>query len=108
MLPQHHHILMLACVSAQLLAASGVAASEQWPQRPLRMIVPFPAGSQSDVIARVVGDRLATQIGQQVVIDNRVGASGIIGMELAKAAPPDGHTLMMATFATFTLLPALK
>jgi tripartite-type tricarboxylate transporter receptor subunit TctC len=94
----------LACVAL----VSTNAFAQAWPNRPLRLIVPFPAGSQSDVIARVVGNKLAELVGQQVVVDNRVGASGVIGMELAKNAPADGHTLMVATFATFSLLPALK
>ena len=93
------------CAAISLAIVADACAAEN---RPLRMIVPFPAGSQSDVIARVVGNKLAEQIGQQVVIDNRVGASGVIGMELAKNAPPDGRTLLMASFATFALLPALK
>jgi tripartite-type tricarboxylate transporter receptor subunit TctC len=94
------------CVGAVMLCiASAVQAQGD---RPLRLIVPFPAGSQSDVIARVIGNRLAEQTGRQVVVDNRVGASGALGMELAKNAPADGHTLLLATFATFALLPALK
>jgi len=103
MTPACRHRLLLAAA-----ALPAIAAAQTYLDRPLRMIVPFPAGSQSDVIARVVGNRLAEQIGQQVVIDNRVGASGVIGMELAKNAPPDGRTLLMASFATFALLPALK
>jgi tripartite-type tricarboxylate transporter receptor subunit TctC len=102
------HCLCFAAAAIQLVALSGTATAQSWPARPLRMIVPFPAGSQSDVIGRVVGSRLADQIGQQVVVDNRVGASGALGMELAKNAPADGHTLMLATFATFVLLPVLK
>lgn len=103
MTPACRHRLLLAAA-----ALPAIAAAQTYLDRPLRMIVPFPAGSQSDVIARVVGNKLAEQIGQQVVIDNRVGASGVIGMELAKNAPPDGRTLLMASFATFALLPALK
>ncbi len=94
-----------------LLAAAlppATAVAQTYPDRPLRMIVPFPAGSQTDIIARIVGARLAEGIGQPVVIDNRVGASGAIGVALAKNAPADGYTLMMANFATFALLPALK
>ena len=102
------HIFCASIAAILAAAASGFAAVQTWPNRPLRMIVPFPAGSQSDVIARVLGNKLADLIVQQVVVDNRVGASGAIGMELAKNAPADGHTLMLATFATFALLPALK
>ena len=98
-----HRTLIAAAFS--IVLAPGVFAADN---RPLRMIVPFPAGSQSDVIARVIGNKLAAQIGRQVVVDNRVGASGVIGMELAKNAPADGNTLLLATFAAFALLPALK
>jgi tripartite-type tricarboxylate transporter receptor subunit TctC len=101
-------LLPQATTMAALFFATTCAVAQTYPVRPLRMIVPFPAGSQSDVIARVVGNRLADLLGQQVVIDNRVGASGALGMEIAKNAPADGHTLMLATFATFALLPALK
>ena len=99
-----------ACRLLHLAAAflPAIAAAQNGSGRPLRMIVPFPAGSQTDVITRIVGARLAEQTGRQVVIDNRVGASGVIGTELAKNAPADGYTLMMASFATFALLPALK
>jgi tripartite-type tricarboxylate transporter receptor subunit TctC len=102
------HLICGTAAAIQLFAVSGIASAQSWPGRPLRMIVPFPAGSQSDVIGRVIGNKLADLIGQQVVVDNRVGASGALGMELAKNAPADGHTLMLATFATFALLPALK
>lgn len=108
MTPGRIHPSWLAVTALQFIVASGIAAAQAWPSRPLRMIVPFPAGSQSDVIGRVVANKLADLIGQQVVVDNRVGASGVIGMELAKNALPDGHTLMLATFATFAVLPALK
>ncbi len=100
--------LRTALLAGCLAATTGAGAVDSAASRPLRMIVPFPAGSQSDVIGRVIGNRLAELVGRQVVVDNRVGASGVIGMELARSAPADGHTLMLATFATFALLPALK
>jgi tripartite-type tricarboxylate transporter receptor subunit TctC len=76
-------------------AAAGTA--EAFPQRPIRWIVPFPPGGSNDVLARYLGVRLAERIGEQVVIDNRAGANGIIGTELAAHATPDGHTLLMAS-----------
>jgi len=103
---KHHWFGKSFCVGMAMLCIAAAAHAQD--SRPLRMIVPFPAGSQSDVIARVIGNKLVDLLGQQVVVDNRVGASGVIGMELAKNAPADGHTLMVATFATFSLLPALK
>jgi len=98
----------MRAVLAAVALTSTISLAQPWPNRPLRMIVPFPAGSQTDVIARIVGTKLSEQIGQQIIVDSRVGASGVIGTELVKNAPADGHTLMMASFATFALLPALK
>jgi tripartite-type tricarboxylate transporter receptor subunit TctC len=81
------------------LALTGVAgvvpAQDKWPSKPIRMIVPFTAGSASDVLGRIVGQRLSEIYGQQVVVDNRPGAGGLIGSELTRQAAPDGYTLAM-------------
>ena len=81
------------------LALTGVAgvtlAQDKWPSKPIRMIVPFTAGSASDVLGRIVGQRLSEMWGQQLVIDNRPGAGGLIGSELTRQAAPDGYTLAM-------------
>jgi tripartite-type tricarboxylate transporter receptor subunit TctC len=82
---------VLALAGAQPLAV----AQEKWPSRPVRMIVPFPSGAASDVLSRVVGQRLGEIYGQQFVIDNRTGAGGLIGSQLARQAAPDGYTLAM-------------
>ena len=74
-------------------------APAQYPNRPLRFIVPFAAGSANDTVARIVGPALAEGLGRPVVIDNRPGASGIIGTEVAAKSPPDGHTLMIGNIA---------
>ncbi|MGE0038099.1 MAG: Bug family tripartite tricarboxylate transporter substrate binding protein [Xanthobacteraceae bacterium] len=87
------------------LAQSGDAA---WPDRPLKLIVPFPAGSSTDIIARLLGQRLATKLGQQVVIENRVGASGSIGADAVAKAAPDGYTLGIATASTHALAMSLN
>lgn len=76
--------------------ASPVATAQQYPAKPLRFIVPFSAGSGSDTIARIVSTALPEAIGQQVIVDNRAGAAGNIGAELAAKAPPDGYTVMLA------------
>jgi tripartite-type tricarboxylate transporter receptor subunit TctC len=78
------------------LAAGGVAAAETYPARPLRFILPYPPGGGNDFVARVLATRLAESIRQQVVIDNRGGAHGIIATELTAKAPPDGYTIFMA------------
>ncbi len=81
-----------------LLAILGAEANAQtFPSRPIRMITATTAGSGPDVIARLLAQRLTESLGQQVVVDNRAGASGLIGAELVARAAPDGHTLWMAT-----------
>ena len=79
-----------------------------YPVRPLRFIVPFPPAGGGDIVARAVGERLAERLGQQVVIDNRGGASTIIGAELAARAPGDGHTLFLAPNTTMAVIPSLR
>jgi tripartite-type tricarboxylate transporter receptor subunit TctC len=71
------------------------ATQEKWPARPIRMIVPFPSGSASDVLSRIVGQRLGEMYGQQFVVDNRTGAGGLIGSQLVRQAAADGYTLAM-------------
>jgi tripartite-type tricarboxylate transporter receptor subunit TctC len=81
-------------VCAGLPAAS---AAEKFPERPIRWIVPFPPGGSNDVLSRYVGIKLSERIKEQVVIDNRAGANGIIGTDLASHATPDGYTILMAS-----------
>ena len=88
-----------------LLAAS--AAAQTYPVRPIRMVVPNLAGSATDSVARMVAQRFTDAWGQQVVVDNRAGASGIIGAEVTSKAAPDGYTIMMATSAGIIILPLL-
>lgn len=76
-------------------AAGGAPAQDKWPSKPLRMIVPFTSGSASDVTGRILAQRLAEIYGQQVVVDNRPGAGGLIGSELVRQAAPDGYTIAM-------------
>jgi tripartite-type tricarboxylate transporter receptor subunit TctC len=79
-----------------VLAAVPAQAAE-YPQRPVRLVVPYSAGGSTDTVARITGARLSERLGQQVVIDNRTGAGTIIGTEIVKGATPDGHVLLMAT-----------
>jgi tripartite-type tricarboxylate transporter receptor subunit TctC len=83
-----------------LVALATVAVAEDWPTRPLRIVVPFPAGGSADVQSRVIADGLAQALGQPVIVDNKPGAGGNIGAAEAARAAPDGYTLFMATTGT--------
>jgi tripartite-type tricarboxylate transporter receptor subunit TctC len=91
------------------LAAGAVAQSAEsaWPQRPIRLIVPFPAGSSTDIVARIIAQKLAPSLGTQVVVENRAGASGNIGVEAVAKAAPDGTTIGIATASTQAVAPSL-
>jgi len=91
-------VAMIRLVIAPLFALACIGnAAAQWPERPVRLIVPYAAGGSTDLVARLVGARLSERLGQQFVLDNRTGAGTIIGTEIAARATPDGHTLLMAT-----------
>jgi tripartite-type tricarboxylate transporter receptor subunit TctC len=90
--------LIAALTGIALFAAALPSAHAQsWPSRGIRIIVPFAPGGSTDVFARLIGERLATALGQSVVVDNRAGAGGNIGADAVAKAPPDGYTLLMAT-----------
>jgi tripartite-type tricarboxylate transporter receptor subunit TctC len=81
-------------VAGLLLSGSAFGqASQSWPERPVRFIVPFQPGSSSDTVARVIAQKLGERLGQQFVVDNRVGASGNVGTEAIARAEPDGYTI---------------
>ena len=98
-------VLLAALISPGTILAQG---DTRWPgERPIRLIVPFQAGSSSDTIARIVGQRLSERLGQQIVVDNRVGASSMLGTEAVARAQPDGYTLGIANTTTHASAPAL-
>ena len=82
-----------------LCGVAGVAPAQPYPTKPIRMIVTFPAGSGADIVARAVGQKMSESLGQQMVIDNRAGAGGIIGSDTAAKASPDGYTIVMVSAA---------
>jgi tripartite-type tricarboxylate transporter receptor subunit TctC len=92
---------LLAVSVMAVLGAPGVnaAAADAWPTRPIRLIVPFPPGGSNDIVARLVGAHLTDRLGKTVVVDNRPGAAGTIGTEIAVRAQPDGHTLLIISAA---------
>lgn len=85
---------------------SVVHAQEKFPTRPIKIVVPFPPGGATDIIARVIGQKLSEQVGQAVVIDNKSGANGNIAADFVAKAPADGYTLLYNT-SSITLSPAL-
>lgn len=103
-----HHVLGYIITGITLALATTAATAQNYPSKPIRFLVPSPAGGSPDILARIVGTRLSEQMKQQVIIDNRSGASGIIGVEIVKNAAPDGYTLLLATSTIFASLPALK
>jgi tripartite-type tricarboxylate transporter receptor subunit TctC len=90
-------------------AAAGPAfAQAEWPARPIRLIVPFTAGSSSDIVARIVAQKLGERLKQQVFVENRVGASGNLGSEAVARAEPDGYTMGLANASTHAVAPSLS
>jgi tripartite-type tricarboxylate transporter receptor subunit TctC len=92
---------------ALLIAATQLALAQSYPAKPLRIIVPFPAGGNADILARILAQKMTESLGQQIVVDNRAGAAGIIGAQAAAKSPPDGYTLFMGTTGTQTTNPAV-
>ncbi|MCC7079684.1 MAG: tripartite tricarboxylate transporter substrate binding protein [Burkholderiales bacterium] len=90
-----------------LALSSGNVVSQPYPSKPIRMIVPFPAGGGSDSTARILGQRLSERVKQQIVVDNRVGAAGTIGTEIASRAAPNGYTLLLGSASEIVMLPAV-
>ena len=84
-----------------LLCASGATVAQTWPAKPIRVVLPFPPGGGGiDVMARLIGQKVTETYGQPVIVENRSGASGMLGTELAAKAAPDGHTVLLGTLAT--------
>ena len=92
---------IFAAIAAMLMTATAVA--QQYPSKPVRFVVPYAAGGATDLIARVIGERLAAGLGQPFVIDNRPGAATLLGAQLVAKAEPDGYTLLMATSTTLAI-----
>lgn len=99
----------LAAVTPLLLFVPGAvsAADMSYPVKPIRFVVPFPPGGGTDTLARVIGQRLTAGLGQQIVIDNRGGAGGLLGTEIVARAAPDGYTLLLGTASTHGSNPSL-
>ncbi len=85
-----------------------IAIAQDYPTRPIKLIVPFPSGGATDIVSRVVAQQLGNELGQTVIVDNKAGAAGVIGAEAASRAAPDGYTLVLTTSSTHTIGPLLN
>ena len=94
-------------VAAAVLSIAGTAGAQQYPTRSIRMLVGFPPGGGTDIVGRIVAQKLSENLGQTVVVDNRGGATGMLAAEIAAKAPPDGYTIMMCHIAAMSILPSL-
>ena len=103
--PVRRKVLALLC--ALVLCVAAAHAQDRYPQRPVRIVVPFAAGGSTDIFARLLADRLSGALGQPVVVENKPGAAGNIGADAVAKAPPDGYTLLMATTGVMSINNAL-
>ena len=102
------HAIVKVVLGSLLLCATLLGArAEDYPTRPIRLIANYPAGGVVDLTARVIGQRLGEILGQQIVIDNRPGASTTLGSNMVAKATPDGYTLLVATTSTLSVIPAV-
>ena len=102
---QRRHFRAAALAAALLIAAAAPVLAQPWPSKPIRVIVPFPPGNAGDVTARSLSDRLSQKLGQPVVVENRAGAQGAIGVDAVAKAPPDGHTLLVSSLSPLVITP---
>ena len=99
-------IALLSAVIACLAGSAG--AQEQYPNHPIRVIVPFNAGGAADIVARVISQSISEKLGQPVVVENRAGATGAIGSLAVARSAPDGYTILMAVISSHAVMPAMK
>ena len=90
---------LLLKTAGVLLALTTAAAAQQYPTKPIRLIIPFPPGGSNDVVGRLIATQLSERLGRQIIVDNRSGAGGVIGTEVASQAPKDGYTLLVISIA---------
>src|ERR1019366_5055467 len=100
-----HSLLKLSACVAALLGMHANAFAQAWPAKPMRVIVPFTAASATDTIARMVSERVSAQFGQNLVVENRPGAGGTIGIGAVAKAEPDGYTILVHS-SSFTVTPS--
>jgi len=102
-----HTLRFAAAALAFLALVPGTAAAQGYPNKPIRLMVPFPPGGSTDIVARIVAQKLGTQLGQSLVIENRGGAGGTIGTAVVAKAAPDGYSLVVGTTSTHVVAPSV-
>ncbi|MBT9502317.1 MAG: tripartite tricarboxylate transporter substrate binding protein [Burkholderiaceae bacterium] len=101
--------LITVSLLAGLAGLSNLAlAQDAWPSKPIKLIVPFAAGGTSDILGRLLGEKLQAALKQTVIIENRAGAGGVVGADAVAKSPPDGYTLLLGTIASHAINPAMK
>ena len=100
-------LLRFVVLAVAAAAFAGPVLAQQYPARPVRMLIGFPPGGGTDIVGRIVAQKLSENLGQQIIVENRGGATGMIAAELTAKAPPDGYTIMMAHIAAFSIMPSL-
>jgi len=96
-----------ALLAAALAVHASGAAAQAYPAKPIRLMVPFPPGGSTDIVARIVAQKLSTQLGQSIVIENRGGAGGTLGTTVVAKAPPDGYSLLVGSTSTHVVAPSV-
>ena len=99
--------LAAMCGAAVMTLAAGVSIAQSYPAKPVRLVVPFPPGGPADSVARILAQKLTDALGQNVVVDNRAGATGTIGAGIVAKSPPDGYTLLLGTSNELAMSPGL-
>jgi len=99
-------ILLAICAAIAVFTAESVFAADAYPSKPVRLVIPFPPGGSNDIVGRLIAAKLTDRLGKQVVVDNRGGAGGVLGSEIAAKSDPDGYTLLIVS-AAYGFNPAL-
>ena len=101
------HIAVAALAMLAAIVCAGAALAQEWPARPVRLVVPFPPGGSTDILARSIAQKLQEALGQPFLVENKPGAGGSIGATEVARAAPDGYTLLMGHIGTLAINPSL-